>query len=309
MAVSAVYVPYAVNINRAVDLLIDGVVNQVVDTGLAEYVLLADGGVDPTMIGVGEHRPMIGFGTTSLGTLLAEASDAFLTAGLALSGSAIAEAYCYKVAEAGTRAGAGSHVKVAVNQGLLVPRGFSVAVGRTPALLDCDIVATYDGTNAPFVITDSADVPGTPHADESYFMGPLTINGSAIDGVQAVRYQTGITLLTLSGAAGYAEFVAIASRLPLLTATVVDVGALYDLGLSGTKQSDTDSAFYLRQGATDTPRTADASEAHIKLTFDEGLAWVRRLSGDHPYMAQLVYQPIWDGSNAAVVVDTDSAIP
>ncbi len=307
---TSVYTMHAVVIDRVSDLVIGGITDQAIAPGLSEMLLAGDGAVDPTYVAVAESRPVISFTSTDVVSLLAEGSDTFAVAGLKLSASAIAKAFLQKLDEGGTRAGAGNHVSVAVNEGIMVPRTLTAADNQ-PATLTCDIVATFDGSNAPLVITDSQNLLGTAAVSTAYVQGPVTLNGSGLDGVQSITVDFGIELMVLSGdGAVYPTYVAIASRRPRITVRVSDAGALADWGLTGTAQSATDSLVWLRKVTEGGTRVADVTEEHIKITIDEGLISVGAVSGSHgSYQGcDVTITPTYDGTNAIMAVDTTAAI-
>jgi len=308
MAVSNVYTLSHFLVDRASDLVVGGIQSCNVDGGVAETILSGDGSAYPTFAGIGEIAPIVDFTTTQLATVLAEGSDTFAVAGLKLSATAIGKCWLQKMSEGAVRAGGATSVLMAINEGLLIPTGIT-AQGNTPATIDCRAVCTYDGSNVPLTVTDSATMSGTPTVGHAYYRGPVEINGSAIDGIQGIAYDPGLRLV-VKGDDLYPSFVSIYEVIPRFTFTPADAGVLYDYGFTGTPQNATDSLVYFRKGSEGGTRTADATEEHIKFTIDEGMIWTASVAGTHgqPSVPTLILQPTYDGDNAIVVVDTTSAI-
>jgi hypothetical protein len=306
--------PYRIsvlNLNQVADVLIDGVTSQNLSTGLAEAILHADGAVDPTFIGVGQQAPVASVTTTKVATVLGLGTDTFATVGQELSASCVAEFYCQQMDMGGTRTAGATHVQVAVNEGLLVPRTLAATHGNTPATITIEALATYDGSNNPFTLSDSTALPASIHADECYFLGPLKVNGTALSGLQSVTvdFGLGVEVLGENGEV-FPTFAGIGTRSPRIRATVLDVGALVDLGLSGTVQGGTDSVLYFTHGVHGGTRVANATETHISITLDDGLVWVENVRGDGRgnATADVVFVPTYDGTNTIMVVDTTAAI-
>ena len=316
MSVGDVHTLYACNIaptTVADAIFIDQVANQSIDPGIQEILSSGDGQVDPTHVATMQQAPRISFSTSKLATLLAEATSAFLLNGLKIDSDVTydgAEFWFQKIAEGGTRTAGANHIKMTVNEGLLLPRAITAAQGGI-ASIGLDTIITYDGTNNPIVIATGQALEGAPSISELFTLGPVSLNGTTINGVQSVSIDPGLVEIVQFGDGQvWPTFVGIMQRQPLITLTTLDVAAFNTFGLSGTAQSATDSVVYLRKIAEGGTRVADDTAEHIKFSIDDGKIIPRAIAGANgaPQMMQLELRPTWDGTNAIIVIDTASAI-
>jgi hypothetical protein len=304
-----VYGLYAVNIintgTPANSLYVDHIIDWSFSPGVANTIIAADGMVDPTFIAVGSQAPSASFSTLALATVLASCG----LDGLAIESSG-ADLYLQQYAEGATRTAGGTHMRLRVAEGLLVPRAISVSQGGN-ATLPLELIPTWDGTNNPVVITTNSALTGTPAVDEVFTLGPISINGAQVEGVLGMTIDPGIQLMAV-GADGsiWPKFVAIASRAPSIRVQVADASVLSTFGLYGTAQSASDSKFYLRKRLEGGTVIDDATEENISFTIDEGMIQSGQITASHGGHAQaeLVITPTYDGSNAIIAIDTACAI-
>ena len=82
------------------------------------------------------------------------------------------------------------------------------------------------------------------------------------------------------------------------------------LGISGVAQTATDSLIYLRKGDTDGGRKSNATAEHVQFSMDDGAIYVQDgdATEDGDATVNIVFQPIYDGTNENLVVDTAIAI-
>jgi len=318
MAVSKVYTLYAVNYDPTTDanaMLIDQVTDFRVDPRIQEILLAADGQVDPTFVATMAQDPRITFSSSALATILAKASNAMLINALKIdsdAGDEGLECWFRKLSEGGTRVADATeeHLKMTINEGLLIPRAIRAAQGQL-AVMDFEAICGYDGTNAPIVLDATAALSGTPAVGEAFTLGPVSVNGSALDNVQNVSIMPGIVETVLAGDGQvWPTYIAIMDRRPLITVTTTDVSVLSTYGISGTAQSGTDSIVYLRKLSEGGTRVADATAQHISITVDEGQIRTREIPASQgaPAMAQVEIRPTWDGANDILVISAATAI-
>ncbi len=313
MAVGNVHTLYAVDIDPitgANAVFIDQVSDWNVDTGIGEILQNADGMVDPTFVAVGSQSPRIRFSSTALATILAKCG----ISGLKIDSDVThdgAEFWFQKVAEGGTRASGSNHIKMTMNEGMLLPRMIRATNGPPPATMDFEAVPTYDGTNDPLVIAASQALVGTPSVGELFTAGPVSINGSALAGIQDITIDFGIREIVQSGDGQvWPTFIGIMERRPVITIRSLEAIALSTFGLEGTAQSASDSVIYLRKIAEGGTRVADGTAEHISFPIDEGRISVNTVGGTHgtPVIAEVKITPTFDGTNAILVINTATAI-
>jgi len=303
MAVTNVHTLYAVAVT-ALDLC-DQIQRFRVNTAIEKWLLAGDGAVDPTFVAVARQQPAIEFSSTKVATILTNCG----VSGLQLTTGAELTAFFQKVAEGGTRAGVTSHLKLVINEGILIPQQI-VAGNDQPATISLLAVASYNGTNDPIVLTASQTLAGTPVVSEAFVAGPVTINGSTIHGVQSITINFGIRLWQLSGdGLVWPTFVAIAERRPSISIVTPDPLNLNTFGLAGIAQSATNSVVYLREVAEG--GTRGAGGADISFTIDEGHISIEEVTGNQGEFlgTQILISPTWDGANAIFVISTAASCP
>ena len=303
MAVSNVHTLYAVSITSGA--LLDQVSDWNFGAGLRHALLSGDGSVDPTFVTVGVQEPSISFTTTAIATALAACG----LDGLAIASANALVAWLQKCTEGGTRTAGANHIKAVMNKGILVPR--SINANQEGATISFDAVATYDGTNAPFVLTGSQSLTGTAAVSEAFVAGPCVINGTTINGVVNITIDFGLQVRAIAGDGHpWPTYCTIIGRQPRITITTPDVTVLTTFGLNGVAQSATDSVIYLRKCDEGGTRVADVTAEHISFSIDQGHIFtnsIRAPQGSEA-MAELVIVPTYDGSNAIIAIDTTAAI-
>ena len=195
---------------------------------------------------------------------------------------------------------------------MLKTERFWIAGGHGgPATVNCDIIATYDGTNAPIIIASGATIAVTPSASVAWVLGPISVNGTPLSGVQSVTIDFGLTEVTRSSDGEvYATFAALMTRSPRISLTTDKATYLATAGITGVAQGDTDSVVYLRKVASGSTRVADATAEHISFTIDAGMIQpgASNFMLDQAGAAAMDIIPVFDGSNAVLVIDTTAAI-
>ena len=299
---------YAVSYKNA---LISQVVSTRLGPGVQELIAGGDGQVDPTYAAVMSQSPTFGWTTTAIKAGL----DA-----IGIDGGKIAAApndldlYLQSYDAQGLRGAGSTHIKVTNALGIIVPRSITASQGQV-ARYDMDAyLLSADGIAAPFTVTGSSALEGTPSVAEQFTLGPVKVNGTALEGVESTTITFGIRLYGPRAYEGHVfpYYVAIASRTLSIDVRVTQADLLLaaKFGISGVAQGATDSVVYLRKLAEDGTRVAEATEEHISWTMDQGRAHVVEQSADHPnpYMATVRLSPTYDGEAAILVLDTTAAI-
>jgi hypothetical protein len=313
MSVSKLYTLYAVHLDTATlagsDVLLDQVQSFAISTGLQKILQRGDGQVDPTFVAIMSQRPAMRFTSTAIATYLGACGigGTILDSDVTYPGL---EAWFQKMAEGGDRAAGSSHIKMTVNEGILVPRAIQASQDGV-ATIDFEAVITYDETNEPVVVADSQALSGTPATAELFTVGPVKINGTTLESIQSVSIDFGIQVITQSGDGQvWPTFAGIMSREPSIRIRTTDVLALSTFDLEGTAIGASDVVVFLRKLAEGGTRVADAGSEHISFTLDEGLITVENqdVSQDGIAMADIVITPTYDGANAIIVIATNADI-
>lgn len=311
MSVSRLHTLYAVNLNTKTLAVSPVLVDQVTDFRLSpeirEVIQAGDGDVDPTYVAVMGQSPRLRFTTTALATVLATCGidGEIIDADGSYPGLL---AWFQKLAEGGTRESGSAHLQMTVKEGLLVPRVLRASQDGS-ASLDLEAIATYDGTNDPVVVADSQALAGSPAVGELFTVGPVKVNGTALESIQDITVDLGIQEIIQSGDGQvWPTFVGILRRQPSITVRTTDAVSLATFGLEGSAISTTAVAYFrkLAQGGL---RVAEATVEHVSVTVNDGRVSVREVSAsqDSPAMSEVTITPR-KGANPILVLSTATTI-
>jgi hypothetical protein len=313
MSISKLHTLYAVSLNTATlaasPVLLDQVQSFGISTGLQRIVQRGDGAVDPTYVAIMSQRPVLAFSTTAIATALAACgiNGAVIDADGSYPGIVC---WFQKMAEGGTRASGSSHLKMTGAEGLLVPR--SLGAGQdSVAAIRYEAVLTFDGTLDPVVVAASQALSGTPSVGELFTVGPVNINGTALEGIQSIEVEFGIGLKVASGDGNvWPTYCAIMSRDPSIRIRTTDADAIATFGASGTAQGATDSVVFFRKLAEGGRRVADGGGEHVSVSVAEGIVTVENeeVSQDGIVSADIVITPTFDGTAPILVISTTANI-
>ena len=146
---------------------------------------------------------------------------------------------------------------------------------NTTPLVTFDVIGVNAaGTVSPVVRTASQSLPALAYTREVFTLGPVKLNGTAVDGVQEVTIDFGIKEEVKAGSGAlYPQLVAISEIRPRVTVRVNDESALATLGLQGVAQGATDSLIYLRKewGLTTDREVVEAAVRFLTICTRQGL--------------------------------------
>jgi len=302
MAIEMWY-PYAVDIDGT---LVDAVPDHTINPGIALEQPAVDGQVDPKMTLVNALSPTVALQTLDIGAGLNAIGGANAMSGQVITySSAEVAMFCQRQSHGATRDGASSHLKVALQSGLIIP--VSANVGNDgPGLLEMLCILRHDGTNEPVAFTASQSLAGTPAGDVGYWCGPVKLNNVDVDSVQAIRIDFGISpVIRRHGGSVQPRFVGVQRRTPQITVTTDDVDLVNTYFKSVAIASATH--VYFRKGTSAVDRVAEGTAGHCKFTVNDG-AISAGAAGGNPQSLDIMIRPHYDGSNAIIVIDTASAI-
>jgi len=295
-----VFYPYAASLGAT---LIDAIGEQAIDPGVGEQVPELDGQVDPSVIFTSAVDPTVRISTQSVNKLLAAVGGG----GLVLTAMAPATLYCQKAEAYGTRGGASKHLKLVISAGLALPLTLRAGVDG-PATMEWQILGADNAGNHPFVFTPLQSLPADNlRATTQFSAGPVKLNNVALDGVQEINVDFGLALnVRRSGAAASAApaHISIRRRLTRIRITTDDAAASAAfLNLTAIGGS---TLFYLRKGSL-AGRVAAGTAEHVKFTVAAGGIVARGISGaQQTGIIEII--PTFDGTNAALVIDTAAVI-
>lgn len=270
----------------------------------------AAGHPHPLFRSIVSQKPSINFSTPQLKTIL----DVCGLEGVDLS-SGNTDLYYRKLKDLGAREStAGTvHTRFRMAQGLLYWTGFTLP-HEGQASIDCRILPTWDGTNAPLVPAGSLAVVGTPAADEEWTIGKVVINGTQLVGCKEASYNSGWQLIEESSdGEPFTTFAGLQQTDPVWTIRSLELGAWATFGTGGT--AVTSWAIYGRKKAKHGTNTADASAVHLAFTGTSGFIYPESTSGggrqnQTPAVTGLrLCLTAANSSTAPMAIATTSAIP
>lgn len=246
---------------------------------------------------------------------LKRALDAIGTTGLAIAattGTGVTM-YAYKKQEGGTRASGSVHTSYNVKEGMVVPRSISVD-HQGDARLNYDVIATYDGTNAPMVASNTAAVPTGILDDQRYSIGAVQLGTGAGDKIvltqiQSIEFDFGLNVVANSFDSDiYPTIVTIDSIerpvIRIVTSDLSRFAGTNGIPLEGKDIDSSHTVIFLRKRArlTSSGYVADATTEHIKIVPLVGCAYHTDL-GNHGSSsangtATIEIPMISDGTNA-----------
>lgn len=305
MAVTELFVLSGVNIEPA-SLVLNGIVDSRFEDGVEDLALAPDGLVDPTFLATFQQNPRI----TVESANIAAALGAIGISGLKMTGAVGTKFYFSQVEAGGTRKTGSEHLSLQMIAGMLIPLTLTARQGAE-ARFAFAAAPQYDGTNDPIIIAVSQALPSIAAFTTAFTVGPVSINGSALAGVQETRVDFGLDLFTSYGDGDiWPTLVAIRRRAPSITIRCTKMSAINTFGLVGAAQGETDSIIYFRKKADGGANVANATAEHVSLTIADGKINCRTLGGgvDEEAAAETVITPKWDGTNAIIAVSTATAI-
>lgn len=220
--------------------------------------------------------------------------------------------YQKKLASAGAIASGSAHRRIRAMAGIVVPRQLTVS-SREDARLTYEAACTYDGSNAPFLVTNNIALPAVPVTTEAYGIGSTILESVTIANIKSWTLDFGLSLyMDSSGSNIWPIDVSINVIAPKLTIRVGDPES-FDasaIPLTGLPVTHANTAIYLRRRAGN-GWVGNAVTQHISITMD-GLAHLTdawNAQGSDPGETNIEVVGSYDGTNAPIVLTTGVVHP
>jgi len=276
--------------------VITGITRQGFSPNLTRLTVAGSGAVDPSFTGVVRAAPQLTFGTTSIKAALAALGG--------ISGQAIAASnfnfWLAKTALNGLRTAGANQFMATVVAGYIVPQAIRARLGAAAEIDYVVYMVSADGTTTPvtFTVTGSLDA-GEGGASQLYTLGAVSINGTAIDGIDDVTITFNLDV-QITGGLTYPTHAACISRGPIITLTTFSLATFNTWGLLGAAQTASDSVINL----DDVTEGAARGTTPITFTIDEGAMNFQGLDTAHGGRTggQAIITPTFDGTAAILVV-------
>lgn len=301
---------YAVVLNDTADITIGGIESINIKSQIEHQAEATSGEVYPRHQAIMAVKPIADFSSYCI----ADCLDAIPITGKSISAMATGlDLHAYKHEHGAGRAGTLSHRKYTIGDGMIIPSRIS-ADHRGDALMTCNVLTTWDGTNDPVVITDLQTVPTQGDDDQRFTIGKCTIGSVLISDIRSWELDFGVNAVTEGADSDlYDTHVSIVDCKPVLTLRGIDIEWLKaaSIPLVGKAATHLTTTVYLRKRLqTSAGFVANATAEHISMTMD-GLAWIDELyasRGKGPTECSLKLAARFDGTNAPIVIDTTAAI-
>lgn len=310
MAFDSVYSIYAAILSNNTtpgNLQIDQVLNDSISSGLQHYVDPgADGNVYPVFRAVAKGEPKISITSCQLATLLGA---------LGLTTLEIDEGtldlYLAKSSNKSTGPDSGSvHSKLTIGEGLIIPESINVS-NEPPGTMEVSVVPlSSNGLAEPIALTGSVALPGSLAFDEAFVCGPLTINGTAIGGIQSYTINFNpVTEVIWSDGGVFPTVVTVRRFEPTVSVSLKDKTLLDTLDLLHLERAST-TKFYFKRVDKNGLRDADNATTHISVTVNEGYFALSEISRQAGSSADFSFEilPTYNGTNLPLVFATGVAI-
>ncbi len=228
----------------------------------------------PMFQGVQSIKPAFEFTTPELDVLLAA---------IGVGGASVGSSTTYFKAGAATGSVARattSHKKVVITSSvgywtqIRLPHN---GIGEATVMLQ----AIYDGSNDPFITTSSVALSGNLGVGTYFGAGPVSMNGTALTGVQEISIDSGVRLIQAGDASEeFDTFVGVEMTEPVVTIKFMNVINWDTVGIRGVAlNGSTGLVFYARKYKASAAgsfsagtRVANATAEHIKFIGLNGVA-------------------------------------
>lgn len=308
MTVTQKHTIYAVQIEDTVPVVIPGIVGGQVRLNSEVRAEATDGSLYARHVAMHAQAPDAEFQTVDLVTALTNIA----LAGLDLASLATGfNVYAYKHAKGAGRASGASHREYQFKDGIIVPTRLTCD-HQGDAVLTYQLFATYDGTNAPVVVTDSHAVPSAGAASR-FSLGRITIGAVVLSQVKSVEIDFGNSV-SVEGADSdvWPTHASIDTTLPTVTLRGINVEYLKAAnvpiqGLAAT-HANTEILFRKRSITADGYVAAGTAE-HLRITA-AGMAVVDDAFNAQPPGAaesSVMLTTTYDGTNAPLVITAGSS--
>lgn len=198
-----------------------------------------------------------------------------------------------------------SHIRARMqSNAALLFQSLNAEDGRT-ASMRCRLAAVFDGTNDPMAVSSGVALTGTSAVQHFFTLGPVTLNGTGLNGVKSITFDTGLNLEEEHGdGEEFLTYLSVRDYNPTLRIRLRDTATFSTYGSKGTAM--TALVFYLRKRQASGINVAEGTAQHIKFTGTTGT--IKPISvgadGSPELLCQLHVAP----GNAMWAVDTASAI-
>lgn len=244
-----------------------GVRRKSVDPAIQIALEMMGGATQPSFGGLLQQDPGISFGITDIARMLTVTGVGTLD----IPGSvASVVSYWANMENKKTVTAGAAHDRERILAGMIVPMRINARQGQF-AEMDVSVLPIYDGTNNPIIFDTAQSLP-TGVVSQAFTLGPVSVNGTAVNGGLSMVIDFGFSIERIAGDGDtWPTFVCTYANAPRIELATPNRALLNQLGLSGGNIT-ADVVAYLRGMERNKKAYANASAQHIKFTAVDGVA-------------------------------------
>lgn len=283
--------------------MLEGIQNHSLNPGIDLYQNRGGGAIDPSFVAGRQMMSVASITATDVADVLT------ICGGLkpaALSSTAVL--WFFKKVHGAAFSSSSDHVSLTINDGIVVPRRIS-ASHKGEATVELDVLATWDGSNAPYVYAAASMPASSQVVGSKYTLGPIKL-GSSYYQCQSWEIDTNMQIFH-DGHSGepFPRLASVIERDIRATITTRDLALIDTVGETGSSQ--TSATLWLRKltRRSLTP-VAEATSEHISFVFGSAFAYNGTVRADVGGEAtqEIILCSEWNGTDEPCVVDTTAAI-
>ncbi|MEO1528070.1 MAG: hypothetical protein AAFX06_21780 [Planctomycetota bacterium] len=292
--------------------LIGAVDSQTFDTNTTVQTQLSAGSPTPSFGEVTSIQPNGTITTRSIAALLGLIG----MRGVCLSGGATPGFGLWQLAKAdcgGYEAGS-VHRKIIVPNGRIIPQSLSAQHG-SPASVTAGVFSYWDGTNDPLIVAENQALPtGLPADVDGWHLGAVRFAGVQLDKKTSVNINWGISLRPeQDNGDTFARSLQFAEYRPTVSITCHDESKFGNGGsqipLESKHGTQADTEIVLRKRVNGQSAYATGA-VHLRFVIDGIANWQSgNASGDDPFVSQIQFTGLDDGTNDMIVADLAYTLP
>jgi hypothetical protein len=247
--------------------------------GATPVIEMAGGSIDPSLIGIQNFEPVSQFTTSDILTALGLTGGTFLTHGYFCEDLSVIP--LNSRADGGVFDDGSVHGAIQGTTGLLVPTSIEAPADGATATLQAEMHwKSADGSTVA-VTSSTGNALATGSFIGSYACGKASLNGAQITELQSFTVNPGLTI-AIQRESGLPQPVKvfITKREPTIDLVFENqLQAIAALNAAAIVSGSGGAAVFLRKRADMATYVADASLAHIKLSFASGITRFESFAG------------------------------
>jgi hypothetical protein len=210
--------------------------------------------------------------------------------------------YFQRMLTDGKRGGASTNIKVVAATGIIIPTQIRAGQSREATIGYRAVPRSSNGVLAPIAMTTLQSLEtGQDATNEIYTLGPVSVNGTALPGVDDMTLDFGINLEIIHADGGiYPIFTGIPTAMPFFIIKTYDLDTFASWDIDGVVQGASDSTIILQNQVEGGVR----GSSPITFSVAAGMAHFENITGAHGQRigGSVRVTPTWDGSTDIIAI-------